>query len=83
MGNLTPKANEGGQPLATQRSDDWRIHEVPVKFGETADRAALNQAREANRMFDMERRIKDARILIDAQAEANEKALKAWREKWE
>ena len=83
MGNLTPKSNEGGQPLATQRSDDWRIHEVPVKFGERADRTSLNNARAANRLFDMERRIKDARILIESQADSNSKELKAWREKWE
>ena len=83
MGNLTPKSNEGGQPLATQRSDDWRIHEVPVKFGERADRTSLNNARAANRLFDMERRIKEARILIESQADSNTKELKAWREKWE
>ncbi|MFK7851492.1 MAG: sialate O-acetylesterase [Akkermansiaceae bacterium] len=83
MGNLTPKSNEGGQPLATQRSDDWRIHEVPVKFGAKADRASLNQAREVNRVFDMQRRIKDAVILIETEGENTAKKLESWQKKWD
>lgn len=83
MGNLTPKSNEGGQPLATQRSDDWRIHEVPVKFGDSPDRNAINQARAANRLFDMERRLKDSAMLIEKEGKENTKAVEAWKAKWQ
>jgi sialate O-acetylesterase len=82
MGNLIPMSTKSRAPLATQRSDDWRIHEVPVKFGDQADRGSLNQARQANRMFDVQRRLKDARHLLDTQQGSNAKAIEDWNAKW-
>lgn len=82
MGNLTQQHNAGGQPLATQRSDDWRIFEVPAKFGDRADRNASNQARAANQLFDMERRLKDAAALIQKEGEKNSKDMDQWKAKY-
>ena len=82
LGNVIRQHNASGQPLATQRSDDWRIFEVPVKFGDQADRNALNQARAANRLFDMERRLKDAAALIQQEGEKNAKAMNNWEAKY-
>ncbi|MCF7975915.1 MAG: hypothetical protein K9N55_19015 [Phycisphaerae bacterium] len=82
MGNLKPRYNFDSAILATQRSDDWRIHEVPVKFGDTADRQSMNLARQANRLFDMDRRLKDARHLLDEHQEKNAAELKQWHGKW-
>ena len=81
MGNIKPRYNIDSSILATQRSDDWKIYEVPVKFGNKADRRTLNQARQANRMFDMERQIKDAKYLLETEEEKNVKKLKEFKEK--
>lgn len=81
MGNLKPRYNFDASILATQRSDNWKIHEVPVKFGDKADRQALNLARQANRLFDMDRRLKDARHLIDEHQVRNANDLKQWRDR--
>lgn len=78
MGNLMPRSTKSRAPLATQRSDDWRIHEVPVKFGDQADRQSHNQARQANRLLDMDRRLKDARRLLDEHQDKNLNELKMW-----
>ena len=82
MGNLIPKSSRSGAPLATQRSDDWRIHETPAHFGETPDRQALNLAREAGRLLDMDRRLKDAQKLIEEQREKHNEAFERWQAKW-
>jgi len=83
MGNLKPRYNFDSSILPTQRSDHWRITEVPVTFGDTADRQTLNLARQANRLFDMERRLQDAKRLLDAHERQNANALKKWRDRWE
>ncbi len=83
MGNLTPRSKNSRAPLATQRSDDWRIHEVPVKFGDEADRQSTHLARQTHRMFDTERRLKDAQRLLDEHQEKNTNELKTWKAKWQ
>ncbi|MCF7957924.1 MAG: hypothetical protein K9M57_05680 [Phycisphaerae bacterium] len=83
MGNLKPRYNFDAAPLATQRSDDWKIYEVPVKFGDKADWNTTNLARQANRLFDMDRRLKDARHLLDEYQKKNENELTTWKAKWE
>jgi sialate O-acetylesterase len=81
MGSLIGENTRSRAPLATQRSDDWRIQEVPVKFGDQADRQSLNLARQANRLFDMDRRLKDARRLLDEHQEKNASELKKWEDR--
>ncbi len=82
MGNLLPKFSQSRAPLATQRSDDWRIQEIPVPFGKTADRQAHNLAREAGRLIDMDRRVKNARQLLDEQQEKHTRELERWNARW-
>ena len=82
MGNLLAKFNQSRAPLPTLRSDDWRIQEIPVRFGDKADNAALNLAREAGRLIDMDRRLKDAQLLLDEQKDKHINALERWNAKW-
>lgn len=82
MGNLKPRFAQDGPPLATQRSDKWPMNEVPVKFGETLDPASMKQSRESHQLFDAERRVKDAQLLLDAQRESTSKAMEAWKKQW-
>ncbi len=82
MGNLKPRYTQDGPPLATKRSDDWPMNEVPVKFGEEIDRETTNQARQAHKLFDAERRVNDAQLLIDAEQESTSKAMEDWKKKW-
>ena len=82
MGNLKPRFVQDGPPLATQRSDDWPMNEVPVKFGETLDQGSMNQSRISHKLFDAERRVKDAQLLLDAQRESTSKAMEAWKRQW-
>ena len=78
MGNL--KSRFGGHiPFATQRSDDWKIFEVPVKFGATASRQTAMDARKALKLDDMERRLKDARAFIEKHADTCAKERSAWQ----
>jgi len=81
MGNLKPRYHFDSAILATQRSDDWKIFEVPVKFGEKADGNALNQARQTNRSLDMDRRLKDARKLFDEHKQKNASELKIFNDR--
>jgi sialate O-acetylesterase len=83
MGNLMPRSTKSRAPLATQRSDDWRIHEVPVKFGDKADRQSTNLARQTHRLFDTQRRLLDAQRLLDEHQEKNTDELKTWNGKWQ
>jgi sialate O-acetylesterase len=83
MGNLKPRYVQDGPPVATQRSDDWAMNEVPVKFGDVLDKAAFIQARDAHQLFDAERRVKDAQLLLDAEQETATKAMEDWKKKWE
>ncbi|MFK7910854.1 MAG: sialate O-acetylesterase [Akkermansiaceae bacterium] len=79
MGNLKHQRVQDGPPLATQRSDNWPMNEVPVKFGEVIDRNVVNQARQAHRLFDAERRVMDAQLLLKTEKESTMKALDKWR----
>jgi sialate O-acetylesterase len=76
MGNLRLRYKFDSSILATQRSDNWKIYEVPFKFGEKADRRSFVMARNANRMFDMQRRLNEAQRLLDQQKVKNAKDVK-------
>ena len=71
MGNLQ-SADHNDLPFATQRSDDWRMENVPVKltgFDDLAPkdfaRRANNESQKALRLDDLGRRLKEAQALID------------------
>jgi len=81
MGNLKPRYKFDSSILATQRSDDWKIYEVPVSFGEKADRNTLNLARQTNRILDMDRRLKDAQNLLDEHKQKNATELKFFKDR--
>jgi sialate O-acetylesterase len=83
MGNLKPRYNSGAPPMATQRSDNWKIHEVPVKFSDKVDRQSTNLVRQTNQMLDMDRCLKNAQNLLDKNKEKNSYELKTWKAKWE
>ena len=71
MGNL--KAEENAQiPFATQRSDDWKIEEVPFRNPEKE--LSVREIRRLLKLDDMERRLKNAQAFIDQNKEAYEKA---------
>lgn len=70
-------------PLATQRSDDWRMVEVPVSFGDTLDRQTKNEVRRALRLEDVKRRLVEAQTFIEKNQDQYEKDLEAWKVKWE
>lgn len=68
MGNIQ-KAGNLDLPLATQRSDQWRMEEVPLGvfsdgIPEEASRADMNRIRQALREQDRQRRIHEARLLL-------------------
>ncbi len=77
MGNLRMRYRFDSSTLATQRSDKWKIQETPFKFGEKADRKSLVKARQANKIFDMKRRLLEAQRLIDNQKIKSTNELKA------
>lgn len=55
-------------PLATQRSDSWTFYEVPNVRPlpeKVSDRTYYNQIREALQLVDLERRVKDAQLLLE------------------
>ena len=58
------------------------ISRVPVKFGDQADRQSHNLAIQAHRIFDLQRRLKDAQHLLDTEQGSNTKALEDWNAKW-
>ena len=71
MGNLQ-SADHNDLPFATQRSDDWRMENAPVKLTGFDDLAPKDFARRANhesqkalRLDDLGRRLKEAQALID------------------
>jgi hypothetical protein len=41
----------------------------------------MNQARESHKLFDAERRLKDAQLLLDTQRESTSKAMSDWEKK--
>lgn len=73
LGNLQTHHNTD-LPFATQRSDDWTFEEIPLGvLGEdppaTVDRGQRNQIIKALRQEDLRRRLKEAQLLIDQNAE--------------
>lgn len=65
MGNIQLPGNSD-VPLATQRSDHWEVHQVPVDGGEVHDRAAIGAVRKAMKQADLKRRLYQAQELIKA-----------------
>ena len=89
MGNLQ-SADHNDLPFATQRSDDWRMENVPVKLTGFDDLSPKNFARRANhesqkalRLDDLGRRLREAQNLIDDQREEYEKNRAAERKRTE
>ncbi len=84
MGNLQAAGNTD-LPFATQRSDNWKMEEVPKKFPMDASisprersRRQRHEVKKALRLDDMGRRLKEARAFIDEHKEKYEKERKAW-----
>ncbi len=63
MGNIELTRNSDVL-LATQRSDRWDVHEVPVQGGETIERAALAARKKEMQAADLKRRLFEANQLI-------------------
>ena len=68
MGNLQARSHSD-IPLATQRSDDWPMENIPLGiFGEPApeqlSRPQRNQLMETLRQEDLKRRIQEAKELL-------------------
>ena len=74
MGNLKTEDN-ALIPFATQRSDDWKIEEVPFEGFEK--QLSQREIRRELRLDDMERRLKEARTFIEQHQEEFEKARPA------
>jgi sialate O-acetylesterase len=79
MGNLQEFASND-LPFAPQRSDDWKMEEVPVKWPGSEsmspkDYAAMcaRESQKALRLDDMQRRLKEAQTFIDGNKEKYEK----------
>jgi sialate O-acetylesterase len=75
MGNLQ-SADHNDLPFATQRSDDWKMEDVPlgVLGGEPVPDGKLTRAQRARirdvlRREDLHRRLAEARALLEAQGE--------------
>ena len=89
MGNLQAAGNND-LPFATQRSDDWRMENVPVKLTGADDLSPKDFARRGNheskkalRLDDLGRRLKEAQALIDEHQEKYEKERAAERKRAE
>ena len=79
MGNLQ-SADHNDLPFATQRSDDWRMENVPVKLTGFDDlppkdfaRRGNGESKKALQLDDLGRRLKEAQTLIDEHKEEYEK----------
>ena len=66
MGNLKSEDN-ALIPFATQRSDDWKIEEVPIQAtgGDLPQRVIRRELQRELRKDDMERRLKEAQSFIE------------------
>ena len=89
MGNLQ-SADHNDLPFATQRSDDWRMENVPVKLTGFDDLAPKDFARRANhesqkalRLDDLGRRLKEAQALIDEHRQRYEQERASERKRTE
>ena len=87
MGNLQ-SSDQNDLPFATQRSDNWKMEEVPVRF--TVDdsvpardqaRRIRNEALQALRLDDLGRRLREAQAFIDKHKKRHEAERKKWEEK--
>jgi len=85
MGNLHV-ADHNDIPFATQRSDSWKIEEVPVAFpgddklsAKDLARRHRNEAKKLLRLDDIGRRLAEAQAFIDA----HQASYETEREKWE
>jgi len=88
MGNLQ-SSDQNDLPFATQRSDDWKMEEVPVKFPVDESLPPRDQARrirgealKALRLEDTRRRLWEAQAFIDANLERYQNERKKWEEKY-
>jgi hypothetical protein len=79
MGNLQP-ADRNDLPLATQRSDDWKMKEVPDKYvwdptvsPREYQRKLKAQAQRDLRLDDTQRRLVEAQTFIAKNQEKYEK----------
>lgn len=79
MGNLK-SADKSALPFATQRSDDWKMEEVPRVFAGNDSMSSRDLARKhkgeaqkALRLDDLERRLKDAQLFIEENQSQYEK----------
>jgi len=86
MGNLV-RADHSCIPFATQRSDNWKMEEVPEKFvwDKSASRREYSrrlkwQARTELRLDDTRRRLIEAQAFIDEHKEKYEKERKRWEQ---
>jgi len=77
--------NSQGIPLATQRSDDWRLEETPIKLpvpqgmdAASARRYLAGRLRKELTLADTERRIEDAEATIAELKEQYTKDRAAW-----
>lgn len=78
---LTNLTSERQIPLPTLRSDDWELEETPLRHPDPKidPRAAANFLRRELRLADTERRIQDAKLIL----EKLEKSFHAEKEAWE
>ena len=79
MGNLQT-TDHNDLPFATQRSDDWKMEEVPAQFIGSLDGKAMEnkrrfrgQVQKALRLDDTKRRLDEARAFIEQNQEKYEK----------
>jgi len=72
MGNLKT-ADNNVLPFATQRSDDWKMEEVPEKVAGDEPRQVRGLVQKELRLGDTERRLKEAQAFIDGNKEKYEK----------
>lgn len=89
MGNLQ-SADHNDLPFATQRSDDWRMENVPVKLTGFDDlppkdfaRRANHESKKALQLDDLGRRLKEAQALIEEHKEKYEQDRAAERKRAE
>ncbi len=82
MGNIV---NSRGVPLATQRSDDWRLEETPIKLPVPKDMDAAStrrylagRLRKELRLIDTKRRIEEAKRTIAQLKDQYDKDKAAW-----
>ncbi len=82
MGNLQ-STDHNDLPFATQRSDDWRLEEVPDKYYANPKSSARDRKRELRsqaqkelRLSDMERRLKEAWTFIEENKDKTESERK-------